>query len=40
MNLKRTTSFKGVPESEERGQETFKTDQQNKKGKYKKVIFI
>ena len=40
MNLKRTTSFKGVPESGERGQETFKTDQQNKKEKYKKVIFI
>ena len=40
MNLKRTTSFKGVPESGERGQETFKTDQQNKKGKYTKVIYI
>jgi hypothetical protein len=40
MNLKRTTSFKGVPKSGERGQETFNTDQQNKKGKYTKDIFI
>ena len=31
MNLKRTTSFRCVPESEARGQETFKTDKENKK---------